>query len=756
MLINSCSHKVRYILLLAILVLAGSSKANAQPMVRLSGYVPVSALHAVPVGPLSTTTSISIDITLPLTNAAALKTLLAEIYSRHNPQYLHFLSHAKFISEFGPTVAEETTVTTWLKSQGLTVNKVSGDRMVIEASGTAKRIETAFSVSLNTFKLPSGKIGYAPNIEPLVPTTFASCITAITGLNTLTSRSPSVYLKKNSRIVSHGSGPDGGLTPFDINSAYNLYFNSASPQLNGAGQEIALIETDGFSPEDIQLYQQQFNLPATNVTAELIDGSTGLPGPGTLEAETDIELALAVAPNANIVVYETPATDQGIIDALDAVSNDNAASVVEIGAGAPELTVLVSTLAGENALFSKLAAQGVTVLAAAGDNGAYANGNYDFGPLGPPTVDDPGSQPNVTTVGGTSLSVGNLSAYLSETSWSNQALGSGGGGGFSAIWPIPSYQAAAIDAANEGSPTKRNLPDISVEADPLYGYSLSYQGSFAGPVGGTGAAASVWAGIAALINQERARFNVSPANIGFLAPTIYNLMVSSPSHYANDFHDIADKSTNLLYPAVTGFDNSTGWGSPNGINLITDLAGVLPVPNTPTSLAATPANASVKLTWAATPDATTYTVLDSRSPTGPFLNAGTTANAFGTINGLANGIVYYFEVYASSNSGNSLPTAPVECVPAGSMLAITVGPNVVINDDGSATVNWVTNVPSTSLVSFGMDGAPLTSTVSNATYAVAHSLIIPAVMCGDLTAFIATSTDGTATVSSAPQVYTPL
>jgi kumamolisin len=712
-------------------------------MVRLSGYVPPQITKAQALGPVSGASTVQIDVTLPLTNTAGLKQALAAMYRRGNPAFMHFLKPAQFISAYAPTLAQVNAVTAWLKTQGLTINRISSNKTVVSASASASRIESAFSLTLNSYKLANGRVVFAPNVGPLVPSTFANEIVGIAGLNNVTSRSSSVLTMKSAKATPHGSGPDGGLSPYDINTAYNLTANNLG--LTGAGQEIALIETDGYSPYDIQLYAQQYNLPTPNVTPVLVDTASGLPGPGTLEAETDIELALAVAPRATIAVYETPNTDQGIIDALNQVAQDGQASVVEIGWGSPELSVAISTLSAENTLFTQLAMQGVSVFAAAGDFGAYADGATI-------SVDDPGSQPNLTTVGGTSLTLGALSAYASETSWSDLNLDEGGGGGFSAIWPISSWQSGDIGATSLGSKTYRNLPDVSVNADPLNGYSLMYQGSFSGPVGGTGAAASIWAGITVLVNQKRALLGYG--NLGMAAAPIY--AIGTSAKYALDFHDIADASTNLFYPAVKGFDDSTGWGTPNGTTLITDLAGLPPVPSTPTSLVATPLSGAVQLTWTASANATAYTVLISQSPTGPFVVKGTSTTAAYKASGLTNGVIYYFEVYASSVTGNSLPTGPVECAPISPSLKITSGPTVVTNQDGSATVSWTTNAPATSSLVFGMDGGALTAVVSDPTYVVAHQLIIPAVMCGDITAFIVTSTDGTASVSSKQVVYIPL
>ena len=114
----------------------------------------------------------------------------------------------------------------------------------------------------------------------------------------------------------------------------------------------------------------------------------------------------------------------------------------------------------------------------------------------------------------------------------------------------------------------RNVPDVSLDADPNTGYSI-YVGGAWNVYGGTSCAAPLWAAFTALVNQQRATNALAP--LGFADPPIYT--VATGANYGLDFHDIADGSTNLYYPAVTGYDDATGWGTFNGANLLADLSG---------------------------------------------------------------------------------------------------------------------------------------------------------------------------------------
>ena len=267
-----------------------------------------------------------------------------------------------------------------------------------------------------------------------------------------------------------------------------------------------------------------------------------------------------------------------------------------------------------------MAAQGQSLFSATGDNGAYDDGRTL-------SVDDPGSQPYVTGVGGTTLVTnGTGGAYAAETAWgvfydlSNPSstqggsFGVGGGGGFSTIWPAPSYQSIL-----NPTPAMRSVPDVALDADPQTGYAIYYNGGFAG-YGGTSAAAPLWAGFTALVNQQRTAAGKAP--IGFLNPAIYQIGASAA--YTADFHDITSGS-NLYYPAVPGYDNASGWGSFIGDALLSTLVNGLPaaptatltgtitaadtnapLPNVPVTILSSPGGVSVAAT--ATNAAGVYTL----------------------------------------------------------------------------------------------------------------------------------------------------
>ena len=219
-------------------------------------------------------------------------------------------------------------------------------------------------------------------------------------------------------------------------------------------------------------------------------------------------------------------------------------------------------------IFKQFMAQGQSLFQASGDSGAYRGWIFP-----------PADNPNLTVVGGTSLSTSGLSGP-----WHSEAAWSGSGGGSSTIYPIPDYQKNVNMAASGGSVTMRNIPDVALTADvQLY---LIQSNGHAVSVGGTSAAAPLWAGFAALVNQQAAASG-KPA-VGFLNPLIY--AIGTGTNYTADFHDIAIGSNG--FPAVSGYDLSTGWGTPAGQHLIDDLTGMAGQPSF--TLSASPGSLSLR------------------------------------------------------------------------------------------------------------------------------------------------------------------
>jgi kumamolisin len=271
----------------------------------------------------------------------------------------------------------------------------------------------------------------------------------------------------------------------------------------------------------------------------------------------DIEVAAAVAPGENIVVYFSPNTDQGFIDAIAGAVHDktNNPSVISISWGGPESSWTAQAMSTLDAACQSAAALGITITVASGDNGSTdgATGN---------NVDFPASSPHVLACGGTKL-VGSGSTITSEVVWNEQASGEGAtGGGVSTVFALPSWQTNAKVPAPSVKTGGRGVPDVSGDADPTTGYQVRVDGKNI-VVGGTSAVAPLWAGLIALNNKQNGK------SAGFIQPQIY------AAKGAGAFHDIVS-GNNGAFSAGPGWDACTGLGSPIGAKLISLLGGSSP------------------------------------------------------------------------------------------------------------------------------------------------------------------------------------
>ena len=570
---------------------------TAPATVRLPGHVsPNILLRSTLLGRKTGTDRVPLALALPLRDPAGLEKLLQRQYTPGDPLFHHFITPEEFTSRFSPTAQTYAAVAAFAQAKGLTVTQTHSTRLLLNISGPASAVEAAFQVHLRNFESPEGRVFHAPDAEPAIPAALAGKIAGVIGLqNSAVWRSHAVRRRGLPQTIGTpiGTGVGGGLTPNDIKAAYNL---STTP-LTGKGQTLGLYEADGYSPSDITTYASSFGLPLVPLQNVLVDGATGVPSasdnPG--EVTLDIELMMALAPGATaIYVYETPNDGPGILAGYAQIADDDAAKEISTSWGETENNLPAVFSQAENTIFLQMAMQGQSIYAAAGDTGAYDD-TRDL------SVDDPASQPHVVGVGGTSLNVVSAGgAYESEAAWSDPTpeffgspKGSGGGGGISDVWMLPDYQNTVSALA---SMPQRNVPDVSLDADPNTGYSIFYSGGFT-VFGGTSCAAPLWAAFTALVNEQRE--TNGEADLGFPNPTIYQ--IAQGPHYNSAFHDIRDRSNNLFYQALPGYDNATGWGSFNGAGLIAQMApAIVANANPVSSLSLAPPTVVGGLTSAAT------------------------------------------------------------------------------------------------------------------------------------------------------------
>lgn len=560
---------------LILLVLSLTSHASASSdenlqVIRLSNHIPVEAIsNSALLGRADSFKPTSVTFVLPLRHQDDLELLLTRLYDPNDELFGKYLTPEEFNERFAPTEEDYNTVIDYAKGEGLEIVGTYSNRTMLKVSAQTHLIEKAFSVRLDQYQLPNGRQFHAPSNNPEIPASIASIISGIVGLDNHAEWRP-FHVQ---RIVTEGnkldlknqlfpSGPNGGFTPSDLRTAYNL--NSVPSK--GAGQVIAQFQLGKFNQSDIDAYCKQFGLPPAKI--KIIKSGEGAAPGANGEVTLDIELAHAIAPDSEIYIYESSNSLQDILNAYNKIVTDNIAKQVTSSWGLGEdFKSVTLQLQAENAIFQQMAAHGQSMFAAAGDSGAYEGYGMGSDKL---IVADPAAQPYVTAVGGTNLTVNQQDgSYVNEVVW-NDGQGAAGGGGVSTVWPIPSWQ---NNVSTVYSKTNRNVPDVSLHAGSTTGYAIYYQGQWTA-FGGTSCAAPLWAGFIACVNQGLAANN-KPA-LGFANPTLYT--IGNSSSHATNFFDVVT-GDNLFYKAGPGYDNATGWGSFNGANLYATLTNSsIPLP----------------------------------------------------------------------------------------------------------------------------------------------------------------------------------
>ncbi len=565
------------VIVIGVGVLGVTLIARAKPdqRVALPGQTVPLVSHARFVGSASGQQQLNLSIGLQLRNQQELTALLESMYNPRSSLYHHFLTPQQFAVNFGPTADQQQQVINFLRSQGISVSHISPNGTLLDATTDVAHVEAAFNVQINNYQAGTRHF-YANASAPTLPSSLSSLIASIGGMDNSMQLHPLYHLTTHARKTA--LKPLAGYGPPDLLGAYDgTSLHQAG--ILGANQTVAVFELDGYQQSDITQYLQSNNLGNPSISNVLVDGFNGSAGAGAIEVELDIEVVAAMAPGASQIVYEGPNTTQGVNDTYNKIVTDNKAQITTISWGECESQSGTAELQTLDGIFKQGAAQGIAMFAAAGDSGAYDCNDSNL------AVDSPASDPYITGVGGTNLQTSG-GTYGSESVWSNPTdtqrspKGSGGGGGISSTFTQPTWQVGP-GVKNQYSNGNREVPDVSADADPQTGYAVYCTVSAAGcpatgniVVGGTSAAAPLWAGSSALINEYLQKQGKS--RMGFANPLLYGL-ANSQQTYA-PFHDVTS-GTNLYYPATPGYDEASGIGSPDIYNIARDLAGgTVPVP----------------------------------------------------------------------------------------------------------------------------------------------------------------------------------
>jgi kumamolisin len=441
---------------------------------------------------------------------------------------------------------------------GFQVARSSPNRRSVVLSGRAGDLQRAFGVQLGMYQTPDG-LTYRGQTGPVnVPASLVDRVVAVEGLDARPQAKPHlIALDMTDDQTEQAQVPQttaGAYYPPQVAQLYDF------PNGDGSGQTIGILEFGGgLRAHDLRAYFRQLGLEPPPALPRIVSVDNGRNWPSTPnsadgEVMLDIEVVSAVAPGAQIVVYFAPNTSRGFVDAVTAAVNDtvNDPQILSISWGGAESTWTTQTVNALNAAFADAAALGVTVYAAAGDNGS-SDGQRD----GRAHVDFPASSPYVVGCGGSRLT-GSGSTISDEVVWQRNGAT---GGGVSALFPVPTWQqnAGVPPSVNPPGNPGRGVPDVAGDADPATGYRVRVDGRQM-VVGGTSAVAPLWAGLTALLNQQLG------TSVGFVNPAFYQIAAAA----GGAFHDIT-RGSNGAYHAGPGWDPCTGLGSPSGDALVVAL-----------------------------------------------------------------------------------------------------------------------------------------------------------------------------------------
>lgn len=528
--------------------------------VVVSGQAPL-------IGRLPATQSLRIVLVLPHRNQAELENLLREVHDPSSPSYRKFLTVEQFTEWFGPSPEDYDSVIRFAEANGLRVVVTSPNRMNLDVRGSVTNIEKALHVTLGVYQHPTeSRTFFAPDREPTPD--MPVHLWHIAGLDNysipkpvLLRRGPSVPMVKSNATT--GSGPDQSFLGSDMRAAY--YENTT---LTGSGQSLGLLEYAGTDLTDLDTYYanvgQTNNVPVTLLSTDGTPTScTAKQGCDDTEQTIDMTQALGMAPGMSSLVMYVGSTDVAIFNAMSTAKPLNA----QLSSSWVWTPADPNTL---NPYFEEFALQGQNFFQAAGDSGKWGTRSEVW----------PADSVYVTSVGGTDLTTtGPGGGWQSESAWSD------GGGGISPDgFAIPSWQVTTAEGCSRCSQTLRNAPDVSANANFSFYVCADQTACSANSYGGTSFAAPMWAGYLALANEQAVSYG--QPTLGFVNPLFYNIGLGP--YYTIDFHDITGGSNG--YSATTGYDLATGWGSPNGDNLINALA---PAPVGSFTLSATPRKASI-------------------------------------------------------------------------------------------------------------------------------------------------------------------
>jgi subtilase family serine protease len=670
---------------------------------------------------------------------AALKQLLDQQQDRGSSSFHQWLTPQSFGATFGPSDRDLSTVTAWLAAQGFTGVHVSAGRTVVEFSGTAGSVQTAFHTSMHRYVV-NGQQYFANSSDPRIPAALAPVVAGVASLNnfaqqpalstaplslvrdnktgavtraavtpTAASSASTAAVHANYTTTNTSGQPVYAVTPGDLATIYGFQV-LLSNNTNGKGQTIAVAGDSDINPTDFINFRNLFGLPvAANNSATgtpyLNIGFNGAdPGttPDEFKGDADTQWAGAVATNATIdyIISESTAAMQGSDLSAQYIVDNNLAPVLvdsfnicEANAGAAYNQFISN-------LWEQAAAQGITAVVSAGDNGSAGCDVVDATTAtGGLAVNATASTPYNVAVGGTDFTGGwsttpgpnlvSTNTYLPETAWNDNVgpdnfgpIVSGGGGGVSSCATGSGTTCAGYTRPNWQTGVTYFVCQQDAVPTPNTGCAPGTPSTNFVGAGGTTFSAAAFAGMIALVNQSMAPAQPTsgtPTGQGNVNYTLYQLAAkqqaagtactaTGPPAAACIFNDIttgnnempcASNSLNCStggvlngYTSNAGYDLTTGLGSVNVANMV----GAWQTVNhnsTTTTLLLNGGTSTVTIVHG-TPVTASGAVTGSGTPTGQVSIVANTANgSVGSATLLGNGD--YSQAFANFPGSGTLP-----------------------------------------------------------------------------------------------------
>lgn len=481
------------------------------------------------------------------------------------------LSRADLAERYGASPADIAAVTDAVTMGGVTVIDTDPGSRRIRIRGSVGTLEAMFGTHLvrtrDTDPLTGAeRVVRARRGSLAVPAALDGVVTAVLGLDDR----PQTRTRLR---MAPAAAVEVSYTPVELGRIYDFPAHT-----DGTGATVAIIELGGgFAAADLDAYFGALGLKTPSVSSVGVDGAANTPGQDAAGADgevlLDIEVVGALANGADLVVYFAPNTDAGFLDAVSTAAHAEitpTAMSISWGQSEDEWTAQARTAMDE--AFADATALGVTVTAAAGDDGSAdrATDRQEH-------CDFPASSPHVLACGGTSLQAdAGTGDVRSEVVWNNGPGRGATGGGISRAFPVPGWQQAVGVPAPKSGPAGRGVPDVAAVADPRTGYRVRVDGTDL-VIGGTSAVAPLWAALTARLVQALGR------PLGQLALPLY--AASQTGKVPAGLRDITH-GDNGGYRAGPGWDACTGLGVPVGTDLLTALRAA--GPGTPPAIPAPP------------------------------------------------------------------------------------------------------------------------------------------------------------------------